>query len=452
MCYAHSAKELAKFKEGIRADGRATAGDPQPGGGAKPSDFLLAEQNGEALGTATSLPMAMWVRGSRISCQGIAYVGVIKSHRRRAGAVAGENPGIASQVMFEMLRAAREREFVVSALMPFRVSFYEHFGYGIVERRTEWTIPLSILPTDPPGDWRLLRPDDKAAQALARQRMVELGQCDIERSPAAFEFYRTGQESGMLFGDAAFDSAGPAASGTGAPAIGAAAKGDSAKAAVGAGNLAVAGNGGAVSSLSASLAPPGMRAWCYVEQQSVNGKDLLKVLDWTADSMGSFRRLLAFFGTMRDQFSSISITVPADWHLNRLLTEPQLPHRPVNHVTAQRQTNTRMQMRILNHAKFLESLTLPTWVKGKVGVAVHEIEGGVSRFGLEINGGKAGVVSSAGAVDFECPDRHWAAIASGDLSATEAVQLGLAEEHTPGAAITLGALSVGPPPFCQEWF
>src|ERR1700722_12886323 len=310
MCYAHSAKELAKFKEGIRGDARATAGDPQPAAGAKASDFLLAEQEGEALGTATSLPLAMWVRGARISCQGVAYVGVIKSHRRRAGAVAGENPGIASQVMFEMLRAAREREFVVSALMPFRVSFYEHFGYGIVERRTEWTIPLSLLPTESPGDWRLLRAGDRAAQTAARQRMVQAGQCDIERSTAAFEYYRAGQENGMLFGDGGAEVAAATAgisSGPGAAPVSA--------------NLTSGGNGGGASRLG-TLENPGMRAWCYAEHQAVNGKDVLKVLDWTADSILSFRRLLAFFGTMRDQFSSVSITVPSDLPLNRLLSEP----------------------------------------------------------------------------------------------------------------------------------
>ena len=30
--------------------------------------------------------------------------------------------------------------------MPFRVSFYEHFGYGLVEQRDNWTVPISILP------------------------------------------------------------------------------------------------------------------------------------------------------------------------------------------------------------------------------------------------------------------------------------------------------------------
>jgi predicted N-acetyltransferase YhbS len=160
--YAHALKDLPKFQEGIRADRRAVAGD-----------FLLAEtEDGQAVGTATSLSMTMWVRGAPLSCQGVAYVGVIKSHRRRRGTPAA---GVASQVMLETLRMARQRENVLTALMPFRVSFYERFGYGVVERRTEWTIPLPLLPIEAGDGWRLLRPDDRPAQAVSRQQMVRPG-------------------------------------------------------------------------------------------------------------------------------------------------------------------------------------------------------------------------------------------------------------------------------------
>ena len=37
------------------------------------------------------------------------------------------------------IRASAEQ--VISALMPFRGSFYEHFGYGIAECRCTWTVP-----------------------------------------------------------------------------------------------------------------------------------------------------------------------------------------------------------------------------------------------------------------------------------------------------------------------
>ena len=36
--------------------------------------------------------------------------------------------------------------------MPFRGSFYEKFGYGFVERRAEWTMPMAVLPKGDFGD------------------------------------------------------------------------------------------------------------------------------------------------------------------------------------------------------------------------------------------------------------------------------------------------------------
>src|SRR5688500_12132108 len=114
LCYAPARKELAGYVERIRRDARAKAGD-----------WLLAERDGVAVGTATGYVMNMWVRGGAVPCQGVAHVGTIKTHRRRTfdGSL-----GVATAVMQETIRAARERELVVSALMPFRGSFYEKFG------------------------------------------------------------------------------------------------------------------------------------------------------------------------------------------------------------------------------------------------------------------------------------------------------------------------------------
>src|SRR5439155_1335951 len=125
-----ASKDLPSFQEGIRFDQR-----PAPG------DFLLAEQDGYPVGTATSLSMSMWIRGGRVPCQGVGWVGTIKTHRRGSRGAGG---GVASQVMHEVLHRAREREQVVSALGPFRGSFYEHFGYGNVERHCSWTVPLAV--------------------------------------------------------------------------------------------------------------------------------------------------------------------------------------------------------------------------------------------------------------------------------------------------------------------
>src|SRR5688572_3367390 len=56
LCYAHHKQELAEWRKYIHNQGRSVAGD-----------YLLAERDGVAVGTATSLRMTMWVRGAPIS-------------------------------------------------------------------------------------------------------------------------------------------------------------------------------------------------------------------------------------------------------------------------------------------------------------------------------------------------------------------------------------------------
>jgi predicted acetyltransferase len=388
MCYAHARKALAKFIENIRANAWG-----------RPGDYLLAERNGEAVGTASSYPMTIWVRGAAVSCQGVAYVGTIKSARRRGG----KEPGVASAVMREVLRIGRERENVVSALMPFRASFYEHSGYGLVERRADWTIPLSVLPAADCGGWRLSTPADRQAQMDQWQRSVESGQCDIERSAARWKNREMNEDEGMIFIDRQSNSA-PA------------------------------------------------RASALVMQESAGSRNVLKIQEWSADSLEAFMGMLSFFGTMRDQFSTLSIVTSADWQINRLLLESQIPHRPVEHATATASVHTRMQLRILDHKKYLESLHWPAEARGRVTICVAECEGAFSRFTVEVDSGRAQVTEARGDADFECADRHWAGIATGDLAATQAVRLHLAHANTPQALELLDALSIGPAPCCRESF
>lgn len=387
-CYAAAKKDLAKFQEGIRFDRRPGAGD-----------YLLAERNGEALGTATCLPLSMWMRGKSFPCQGVAWVGTVKTHRRKSRA--GES-GIASQIMREVLRRARERGQVVSALMPFRGSFYEHFGYGIVERLCIWTIPLGILPAGEFGDVRFLESKDLEALGQCRQRQVERGQCDIERSPAGWEVYLKKWEDGWVAIDRSSDGV-----------------------------------------------AHGYLAFQHVQK---NEKDIVNVTETSYENIDALKRLLHFLASLRDQYTFATLTLPADLPLNWILRETQLPHRPVNHPHAEVRPITRMQVRVLDHNRLIEGLKLPADRKGKVVVAVKETEGHESRFAIDIAEGQASVTATESAAQFECPDRVWAAIVCGDLKATAAVQIGLASATTAAAEEVLGIFAEGPLPFCQEYF
>lgn len=388
LCYGGASKDLPRFQEGIRADRRAADGD-----------FLLAERDGQALGTATSLSLSMWLRGARVPCQGIAWVGTIKTHRRSSAAPGG---GVASQVMRETLRRAREREQVVSALMPFRGSFYEHFGFGIVERLCTWTIPLAVLPAGAFDGVELLEPGDLTALAHYRQRAVERGQCDIERSPGGWGVYLKKWEEGLAAVDRSADGS--------------------------------------------------IRGYLAFQHGQKNDKDIVAVTEAGYDDIEGLRRLLHFLASLRDQYSFAAITLPVDLPLNRMLREAQLPHRLVNHPHAEARPFTRMQVRVLDHKRLIEALHLPAARDGKVIVAVNESEGTESRFAVDYSAGRASAAATEASPQFHCSDRVWAPIVCGDLKATTAVKIGLAIESRRGAAESLDVFGEGPLPFCQEYF
>jgi predicted acetyltransferase len=385
-CYSPAVKELEKFKEGIRADARA-----------KPGDFLLAESNVEPVGTTTSMSLQMWVRGGRVPCQGVAYVGTIRT-ARRAG---GTEKGIATQLMHATLDKARERGQVVSALMPFRASFYEHFGYGLAERRTDWIVPLSIMPAGAADGFQYAAPADRPAIVACRQRQVEHGQCDIETSVAGWKNRERQYENGFEIID---------------------------------------------------RTASGIRGWAYLAVDTRDGRGVLRVVEHAFDQPEGLIRLLQFVGQQRDQYATAWITLPSDLPLNRLLRETQLPHRPVTHAFAQSYPFTRMQVRVLDHKKFLEAMHLATKWSGAMDIAVTETEETVSRFRVEIEKGHVTVKPSTATPMIECTDTIWASIVTGDLCAATAARLGLIQANEPGNVELLGAFGDGPLPFCDEYF
>lgn len=388
-CYAPAAKDLDRYRERLLNDPRGKAGD-----------YVLAEVGGEAVGTATSLSLTMWVRGAAIPCQGVAWVGAIKTMRRRGG---GEGSrGVASAVMTELLRKARERGDVVSALMPFRGSFYEHFGYGLVERRNDWTLPMTVLPTGAFDGIRFYEPGDFAARARCLREANRAGQCDPERSDEFWRSLAPQAAEGMEIID--------------------------------------------------RPAPDGpARGWMLLVQKHENGKDILRVVESFCQDLNALRRQLHFLASLRDQYSSVQITLAAELRLNWLLKESQLPHRPVNHPFAKAEPVTRMQLRVLDHKRFLQALHLPIEARGSANVIVRECDGAASQFHVEIDGGRAAVTGKASAELFDCPDRVWAAVASGDMPASEALRLGLASGSERAAGL-LDVLNRGPAPFSHEYF
>ena len=403
LCYGSATRDRERYLERLR-------GDPRVG----PGDCLLAERDGRAVGTATSLSLRMWVRGGVVPCQGVAWVGTLKTSRRAGGgagaAPAGgtaraREPGIATRIMHETLRLAREREQVLSALMPFRGSFYEHFGYGIMERRVDWTLPVAVCPAGPAEGLRFFEPADLPELAACRQRVARVGQCDMERSDAFWATYAQRWEDGMTVVDRP-DDRGP------------------------------------------------VRGWMtLLHVHEPDGSDTVRVAECGYEDVAALARQLAFLASLRDQYSRAVLTLPADVPLNRLLREPQITHREnKNHPTPEARPYTRMQCRILDHRRFLEAMHFPADVRGRVAVTVREAEGHATRLWIEIADGHATVSATEGDAQFECRDTTWAAVATGDLTATDAVRYGLATSSDPVATSLLDVFSRGPLPFTHEYF
>lgn len=393
QCYSASNGLRDRFMESVTIDKRQRAGD-----------FLLATRDGVDVGTATAISINMWLRGGRFPCQGVAYVGTIKTHRRGG---AGTERGIASAVMFETIRKARERGEVVSALMPFRASFYEHFGYGNAETRVEWTVPTAILPRGPFDGWRFYEKADNAKILALRAIEAKRGQADVETDEAALLNFQRSWDAGLAYVD--------------------------------------------------QPTPGGpIEAYCYtVEERGVGlaaGHATLIVDDWGATSIDALRRMFHFLASLKDQYGVIRIQLPSDLPLHRMLRESQIPHRQVDHPYGVQRPFTRMQVRVLDHKAVLEGMTLHAIRNGRLNVTIGECDGTPSRLSVEFTDGRLSVKPATGEADVELSDVLWASIVTGDLRASTAREMGLIRATSNDAIALLDTFAAGPAPFCQEYF
>ena len=374
-------------------------------GDAAAGDFLLAERDGRVVGTLTALSGRIGVRGAALPCQGVAWVGAAHD-ARRAG-------GVGSALVRRCLALAHEREQVVSTLVPFRASFYETFGYGLCDRAARWQVPLPLLPTG--GDaagFELVNLDDArtlAAVAACRSRQVDAGHGDLTFAGPLDGFAATVNRcraEGYLYARRAADD------------------------------------------------PSRVCAFLRTVPVGRRGEGIgLNVPLLGHDSPADFLAVLNFLASLRDQYGFARLTLPVDLPLNRLLREPQLPHRGVEHATATCDLATRLQVRILDHRRFLSETPWPdARAKGGAVVAVREPEGGEARLRLEIADGRCEAVETPAAADFACDAKTWAAVAMGDLKASAAAGLGLADAAAGDALALLDTLTAGPAPFCRESF
>ncbi|HSJ10272.1 MAG TPA: GNAT family N-acetyltransferase [Longimicrobiales bacterium] len=111
---------------------------PHWGGGAE--TLLIGADSGRMVAALQAHPLRQWIAGVEFGCTGIGSVAIAPTHRRR---------GLGAELMNAALRTGRERGDVVSALYPFRTSFYRRLGYGIAGMAEQYRIAPAMLPDAP---------------------------------------------------------------------------------------------------------------------------------------------------------------------------------------------------------------------------------------------------------------------------------------------------------------
>lgn len=108
---------------------------------------LVAEEDGTTLAAASAIPMRQNLRGAVLPMAGVAGVTTHPLARRK---------GHIRALLHRLLDEMRDEGHLLSALYPFRPSFYERFGYvGLPKPRTATFAPADLGPllrSDPPGE------------------------------------------------------------------------------------------------------------------------------------------------------------------------------------------------------------------------------------------------------------------------------------------------------------
>ncbi|MBU8858288.1 MULTISPECIES: GNAT family N-acetyltransferase [unclassified Micromonospora] len=99
---------------------------------------LVAEEDGVTAAAASAIPMRQNLRGAVLPMAGVAGVATHPLARRR---------GHVRTLMQQLLDGMRDEGHQLTALHPFRASFYERFGYiGLPRRRTAILNPVDLAP------------------------------------------------------------------------------------------------------------------------------------------------------------------------------------------------------------------------------------------------------------------------------------------------------------------
>jgi len=116
----------------------------------------VAELDGQRVGGLRQYPLEMYLHGRPFSVQGLAAVAVAPEHRRR---------GMGRKMCRQALHMARRSGVPMSALFPFRADFYASLGYVLTGELHRYRFATADLPVFP-GHERVRPVRDQERMAL----------------------------------------------------------------------------------------------------------------------------------------------------------------------------------------------------------------------------------------------------------------------------------------------
>jgi predicted acetyltransferase len=129
----------------------------------KNAELVVAEFDGQLVGTASVFPAQMWLSGVPLSVGAVAGVTVLPSYKRK---------GIAGKLMETLITKMHADGLALSVLFPFSHRYYNNFGYGTISDLHAYAIaPENIAVTGDASQVRPFSPDD-----LPMMRVVYKGQ------------------------------------------------------------------------------------------------------------------------------------------------------------------------------------------------------------------------------------------------------------------------------------
>ena len=144
------------------------------------TDCWIVESEGRLAGALRTYRLTLNLFGSKVPTMGLAGVAVAPDFRRR---------GIGRRMCLAALRIARERGDLLSALYPFRTSFYRDMGFALAGALHRYRFNPAALPIYPGWDHVERAPDkgrDVAQEIYARVAGRSNGL--LERTPQMWTF------------------------------------------------------------------------------------------------------------------------------------------------------------------------------------------------------------------------------------------------------------------------